>query len=403
LEEVFTTYQEIYELPEFTHPDSEVCPAAFAYALRRRHFIILAMHSPKLGVYFRRSFDTGHLGMLLPGGGIHVDKHESVHSAIQRIARRELPSAKLRNVAPVALLRNVFTCVDGRKAEHLGLGIYALLTNGTDEVGDELKAIDVKGSFVQELDPAEIPQAPAALVYKKVLDRLQMQRYSPYTHEDDVQSQVKQRYALHRKFVSPLMNLLDFGRGAAAKKVARDAASNATSFLDVACGDNREIIYAARACPLVVANDISMAQINTLEQEYRQQAKTLPSSHALLFTNHDCLDLPFRENAFDFVLVRNLLHHMENAGDFRLLVTNLRRVGRRIAIVEIEDPSRGGFWPAIRHAYYSHWLREQGNNFFERSSFQDTIKDYFPRDKCEFKFSSTIRGVYMTAIIDKRR
>jgi ubiquinone/menaquinone biosynthesis C-methylase UbiE len=177
---------------------------------------------------------------------------------------------------------------------------------------------------------------------------------------------------------------------------------SANSCIDIACGDDRGVFHLAHKVPLVVANDIAVDQIVALEREYYRGRSTHPKSHSLFFTNHDCLDLPFRENAFDIALCRNLLHHMQAARDLTALLGNMRRVARRMLVVEVEDPSDGSIWAQLRHKYYLDWLKDGGRHFYKRSDFEHVIAQHSqPGDIVRYEYLPTIRGTYMIAEVIK--
>lgn len=405
LEEIFSIYKDIYGLNEYLHVDSNVTPEAFEYATKRSHFIILAMLTKDGRVFFQRSFDTGHLSMLLPGNAVHMDEEEDMLEAIHRTARRILENARLADISPVAYLINRFKCTDGRTAEHKGLGVRALLLNDDNELARYIEDNSIKGAFLHNFPESEIPQLPSRNTYTNVKQWLLEKDYSTYVNEIEGQSAVIWRYRFHQSFANPLLKALSYAFGKYSIKYVKrrviELLQGMNSFLDVACGDDRSIFAALKKVPLVVANDISVDQLDSMKSEYLKRQKKMPKANAILFTNHDCLDLPFRENAFEAVLCRNVLHHMRTARDLKVLLRNIRRVGKRVIIVEIQDPSKESVWGRLRHLYYMHFLHDEGRSFYFRDDFENVIGRHFNGDKIEYEYLHTIRGVYMAAIINK--
>lgn len=407
LEATYSIYKDIYGLDEFKHIDEKVSPNAFAYARKRSYFIILAMLTTEGRVYFQRSFDNGHLSMLLPGAGVHMSEQDTILVTINRIARRILKNARLADVAPVTYLINRFVCIDGRSIEHIGLGIRALLLNEESELSQYMKDIAVKGAFVHSYEQDDIPQPPSRHTYSKVMEWVSHKDYSTYLNEIKTQSEVIWRYKFHQSFINPILKVLShcFGKYSIryVKNHVLTLLRGVNSFVDVACGDDKNIFSVLEKVPLVVANDISTDQLASMEKEYSRIQGKLPKSNAILFTNHDCLDLPFRENAFDVALCRNLLHHMLTAKDLTALLTNLRKVAKKIIVVEVQDPASEGFWGKLRHSYYMHFLKDVGQHFYDRHDFETVITQHFSNDKAEFEYHPTFRGVYMTAVINKKQ
>jgi ubiquinone/menaquinone biosynthesis C-methylase UbiE len=407
LDALFMAYRDLYGLKEFVHEDAGVSAAAFEYARKRRYFIILAMLTHDGQVYFQRSFDSGHLSLMLPGAAVHMEKGEGIYDAITRAAHRIIGDARLTDSAPVAFLRNRFRCEDGREIEHLGLGIRSLLLNSEDELARIVADIAVKGCFVRDYDPDQIEQAPSRNTYGQVREWLRDKRYRTYTHEIATQAHVLWRYKLHQATVNPVIRRLSRIVGQySIETVKRRVRSHlqGSRVIDVACGDDHEVIELARETPLVVANDIAIDQIISLERRYREMKTKagIPKAHALMFTNHDCLDLPFRKDAFDAALCRNLLHHMNTADDLQLLLTNLRRVARRVVVVEVEDPGKRRLGGRVLHSWYTKFLKDQGHAFFDRAAFQDVMHEAFKGDLVKLEYYPTIRSTYMLAIVDRR-
>jgi len=406
LRDTFAVYQDVYGLPEVEHADAGVLPAAFDYAKKRSFFVILIMTTRDGRVYLHRSFDTGHLTMVPPGGALHLEEDETLLPAIHRIAQRILKNARLADVAPVVYLRNLFVSSDGETpVEHIGLGVRALLLNSADELEAYGSDASLKGAFVDDFPSSEIPQPPARATYEHFRQWLKHKDYSTYLNEIDTQHDVQWRYKLHQAVVNPVFVTISrfVGRMSipAAKAKIMDVVGSVPSCLDVACGDDQGVFSLLRRIPRVVANDISVDQVAALEATYNRRRLDYPKAHSILFTNHDCLDLPFRPDAFAVSLCRNLLHHMRTAKDLELLLANMRRVARRIVIVEVEDPSRGAWWERLRHRYYLDWLKDEGRHFYNRSDFEKVLQSHFAKDRLRFEYLPTLRGTYMMAEITK--
>jgi len=403
LQRLYRDCKDLYRLPEFTHEDREIEPEAFEYAKKRRYFVILVLHTKEGYVCFQRSFDEGHLSLNLPGGSIHLDKEDTIISVIQRLVNKSFIGAKIADIAPIVALTNRFHCKSGETYEHYGLGIRALLLNDVQDIKNVARGVLYKGKFSKDFPPEEIPHPPARKTYQTFKDWFDNKQYVTYTNEIEAQSKYIWRYTCHQRFVNPVLKGLAQVIGKYSIKDVKDKilekVGSADKAIDIACGDDKGIFDHLFNVRLFVANDIAVAQIENMKRKYDSLKSILPKSSSILFTNHDCLDLPFGDAVFDVAICRNVLHHMTAAADLLGLLKNLRRVSKRIVICEIEDPKKEGVWGKARHWYYMHFLRDEGKSFYTRHDFEGVITDQFCDCTTEFEYLPTIRGTYMYADI----
>ena len=123
------------------------------------------------------------------------------------------------------------------------------------------------------------------------------------------------------------------------------------------------------------------------------------TSSFLLFTNNDARALPFGNRYFDFVICKNVLHHMPNLESVNRLVGETVRVGKRALIVEVMNPAYEGWFGRRRHWYYTKWLHDAGEFFLSREAFNAVTN--LPERVDMFEMS-TIRGVYQFALFSAR-
>jgi len=334
LDSLFKIYSEIYDLPHYLHTDSDIVPEAFEYAKKRKYFVILVLHTKDGHICFQRSFDTGHLSMNLPGASIILEEEDTIVAAVKRVARESFTNARVADIAPIISLTNRFICQSGEEFEHHGLGVRALLLNRIQDIEDLSKDKLYKGKFLQEFPVEEIPHPPAQETYSIFAKWFSSKRYTTYTNEIETQHEVLERYILHQKCINPCMKILskvfgDYSVKNVKEKIA-EKISNVDKAIDIACGDDRGIFDLLNQAKLFVANDIAVDQIRNMHSQYSSLYPKLPKSSTLLFTNHDCLDLPFKEKAFDVAICQNILHHMNTADDLQELLRNLDRIASRI-------------------------------------------------------------------------
>jgi ubiquinone/menaquinone biosynthesis C-methylase UbiE len=108
----------------------------------------------------------------------------------------------------------------------------------------------------------------------------------------------------------------------------------------VSCGDDNIIHQlASNKEAIVVANDISWSQVQLLKL------------HApnIICTNHNASHLPFKDKAFDVALCKNTLHHMPHRKHLLSMLQSMKRIAKKIIIVEIENPNQTGGFAKFLH------------------------------------------------------
>lgn len=406
LKKLFLIYKDIYQLPEYLHKDKDVVPDAFDYAKKRLYFVILVLHTKDGEVCFQRSFDDGHLSLNLPGSSIRLGKEDTIITAINRVANKSFKDARIADIAPIISLTNRFYRQNGETFEHHGLGIRALLLNDVQDVTNISREILYKGKFSKTFPCDEIPHPPAKETYKVFKEWFRKKRYTTYTNEIETQHKFLKRYFFHQTIINPFLKGLSYVIGKHPIKNVKikmlEKMGRVNKAIDVACGDDRGIFDQLCKAKILIANDISIDQIACMKKKYNSLYSKLPKSNSLMFTNHDCLDLPFRDKTFDVAICSNLLHHMNTANDLKELLKNIKRVAKRIIISEIQDPNKENVFGRLRHRYYLKFLKDEGKHFYSKDDFENIIGNEFEGSKIEFEYLSTIRGLYMFAEVINR-
>lgn len=402
LSKLFDTYSKIYKLPEFMHEDKDIVPEAFEYAMARRYFIILVLYREDGSVCFQRSFDTGHLSMNLPGGSIRFEEEDTIIDSIVRVADKSFKNARIADIAPIISLKNRFYCRTGDMTEHLGLGIRALLLNDIKDVRDISRDILYKGRFLRTFPQDSITHPPARETFKVFCDWFEKKSYKTYTNEIESQHKIMGRYHFHEKTVKPAFRFLSRFLGqnsisdVKSKIATRIPKSGRT--INIACGDDKSIFDLLDKVDILVANDISVDQITNMKKRYDAMFHST-EPRPIVFTNHDCLDLPFADKAFDIAICQNLLHHLNPGNDLRAVLRNLKRISKNVLIIEIQDPNEESIFGRVRHQYYMRFLKDEAKRFYKKNEFEMIITEEFPADAAKFEYFKTIRGVYMFAYI----
>ena len=180
------------------------------------------------------------------------------------------------------------------------------------------------------------------------------------------------------------------------REIIKSAIGNATSIIDVSCGDDKFLFDLSRDLEmnLVVGNDISWSQIESLNNKYQE----------VIFTNHNAVSLPFIDKAFDVAYCSNTLHHMPNKKTLINLLKSMEKVAKKLIIVEIENPAIiGGFAQTLNKYWYMKYLKDVGGAYLSNQQFHLIINDTFSKEyNIKFQVFENIMGRYMIAIIEKK-
>ncbi len=128
--------------------------------------------------------------------------------------------------------------------------------------------------------------------------------------------------------------------------------------IDIACGDD-DMIYDFLKMTIkggckVFANDIALSYI----QDYHSKKSDYKK---IIFTNFNAINAPFKDNVFDVLFCKNLLHHIESSSR-EILINNLLRISKQIVLVEIlkyEEQNEEG--KEIHKNFFGNMLNEIGD------------------------------------------
>lgn len=383
---LFERYKTIYELQP-VEKTYNVDRAFFDYCRKRNLFTIIALYSLRDGVFLIRTVGGEDFGWELPGSSIRP-ADETVHDAVFRIIEKEIPRVKISELEPVAIVKNKFEC-EGEQVEHIGIAFSARSRNVDNKILEDRP--EVAGLFVA--NPAErIFRFANREVYNLVMGRLQTQRHKPPDEEIDSSARCVGRYQVHKKTLGSWLK--PFSTNLVEKKIFDMCGEiSGKTFLDVSCGDSELLFaFARNGASICVGNDISWIQVRSLLEIVKKKRV-----ENVLFTNHNITALPF-QRAFDYVLCKNTLHHMQTIREFEALLENLAKVCReKLIVIEIEDPMRDGISAKLLHKYYEWFLCDVGKSFFTKDQFQAVLSDYFG-NRVHFDQLDTVKGRYLFAI-----
>jgi hypothetical protein len=109
------------------------------------------------------------------------------------------------------------------------------------------------------------------------------------------------------------------------------------------------------------------------------------------------LDLSFKKA--DYVICKNTLHHLKTSKQIRKALDQLKKLGKRIIIMDVQNPS-DNLLAKIWNIYYRFLLGDQGENFLTYMEFSSHLKHVYSDRRVKLRKVNTIKGPYMMAVID---
>lgn len=378
-------FQEIYNLDTIINK-IEVNKEYFDYCKKQKNFVILVLYD-KNGKVFLKNNGINQFKLL----GEAVNKDESVRQAVERITYKEIGKEIIREIEPIAISKNIFSCKQ-EMIEHVGLAIIA-------RVDLNLKnKFEKNFHFVNESILLSVNHFSDKKILKIFIKRFSnMVLYNSNEFQDEeieVNSKYHLRYKFHNSIVKKYFLTSKRKKQKDLINIMSQKTIGCSKFLDASCGDN-SLLFSLRYdehFKYIVANDISWSQIELISKQ-----------KDVFFTNHNAITFPFKENVFDFVYCSNTLHHMPNVESLNNLLCSLLRVGKKIVIYEIEDPKvTGGFPYYLNKYWYRGFLKDAGKEYLSSSTFKKVILKVCD-GKAKIKFSNfrNIQGNYMIAEIEK--
>jgi len=382
-------YKKIYDLVEIKEV-FEVSKEQFEYAKKKNLFSALCIYNEEGKIYLQKDFHDNYRS--LPGGSIYDT--DDIHSAIRRIAKKVHDDIIIGEIEPIALVTNIFKFGEDYHT-HIGLVSMARVRNF-----DEIKKWIVSGDFLfvtkQELH--KINKYANNKVVQVALKRIKIFAQSFPEHEIAVNEKYKVRYAIHKTIVKKFLLTPQIKKKEEFNQLLYDKIGTVNSFIDVSCGDNGFVDSLVSKIPqleIVVGNDISRSQVDLIKKDNQK----------IIYTNHNAIYLPFKENTFDIAYCANTLHHMTSRKDMKNLLEGMFSISKKMLIVEIERPKETGRLPHILNKYRYIWfLKDVGWAYLSQKEFEIVLYDLFKgRAKITFSYFRNIQGKYMIAEIEEQK
>lgn len=378
-------YKEIYKLDTITI-SKHVSKEFFQYCQNKEMFLLLIMYNNEGKVYLKQ---CGENAFCLPGG--QVDENNAIVDSVNRLTANFIHADVVSDVEPLVLVENTFI-FEEQNVKHTGLVMMARVN--TDEERNFVNGFyEINNTILNSIN----------IFSNRTILQLYLERFSDIVKrnngefqnkEIETNKKYKMRYKLHNELVkrfllTPRMKKLNKLKDIMAKKCR-----HCRNLIDVSCGDNSLLfsLLSNKEIEYVIANDISWSQIEMIEPKDK-----------VIFTNHNAITFPFKDNAFDFVYCSNTLHHISDSVNLKNLLESLIRVGKKVVIYEIEDPKITRGIPYLLNKYwYRGFLKDVGEQYLSFEEFKEIINNAY-KGKATIKFENfkNIQGNYMIAEIEK--
>ena len=376
-------YTQIYAL-ETIKKSRKVDEIFFDYCKKKKFFVLLVLYNKKGEVYLKSS---GVDQFKLIGGT--VNKDESVRDTIKRTIEGIGITETMKAVEPICFLENRYV-FNNQSVTHKGLAFMVHLKGKSTEyyqlTGERLAKF---GAFSD--------QQILSIFMKRYHEILSQNAGDFQEGEIETNEKYQRRYAVHNLLVKRFLLTPRIKKKKQIIEIMREKIGESARLLDVSCGDNSLLFnYTQEVLArngTIVANDISYSQIELITQ-----------TEGVIFTQHNAISLPFRENAFDVVYCSNTLHHIPNEHALQSLLHSLLFVGKKVIIYEIENPEiTGGFPKFLNKYYYRGFLKDVGENYLSQTQFENLITNVLGKEaKIEFSSFRNIQGNYLIAEIVKK-
>lgn len=382
-------YKELYNI-DTIREERNVTEDFFEYCRSKRNFVLVLLYDNEGKVYLKQS---GVDAFCLPGGEIFED--ETIMDAVKRIIYSIDKNVTVSDVEPLVFVENIFS-YQSNTIKHDG--IIMLARSNYKEINViSRRYYDVNESVMSKVNT--FANKNILEVYKKRLGEILKQNSGDFQDKEiETNKKYKLRYKFHNEFVKRFLLTPRVKRKYKLQSIMEKKCRKCKRLIDVSCGDNSILFSLIDGnkdddIDYIVANDISWSQI-----------ELIPEKDKIIFTNHNAITFPFKENIFDFVYCSNTLHHIPNYESLQNLLESLLRIGKKVVIYEIEDPKVSGGLPYILNKYwYRGFLKDVGEQYLSYEQFKKIINAAY-RDKACVKFETfrNIQGNYMIAEIEKK-
>lgn len=357
----FSYYDKLYSLPHLQYIQ-HTCADTISSLQRKQWFIILVLYSTEWKVFIKYDWTT----RWLPGWSVR--NNESIYESIKRISSDIHKNIDIRDIQPLVAMDNTFCHKTTAYTMH-GIVFAARLFN--PEILENTQNGDMYNLNCDFIDGVQKYWNKDILTYfynNKLSGLIKNSKIDLQDEEIKTNNIMKNRYKIHHNIWKPLLQLFWINKNKNIKNRILDKCEDKNIIIDVSCGDDNLIYDIAKDTnKIVIWNDI-----------YLNRHKPLHKNHNILFTNHNIVDLPFKDKIFDVAICKNTLHHMPHRSHLLASLQTLKRIAKKVIIIEIENPKKTGGIANLLHKYrYCGFLKDVWWAYLENNHFSAIINYIF--------------------------
>lgn len=375
IDSLLKNYQIIYGLKNVSYSE-KVSRNFLAYCKRGNYFVEVLAYNSKREIFIQRDLVRNQNSWELIGGWVNIN--ESFEDALDRVVLKETGNILVEAI-PVEIIKNTYS--SGRDSiTHTGILFIGRLKDDTPLLGNGMFT-KVPEKYLIEKDK-ELTIMGQELLKNKILQ--------PPVNEVISYTKNKLGNLVHRLLVKPISYFAG-SRIIQGVLLSQIKASDKV-VLDIACGDDGTILKIKKQGKLVVANDISRRSLKKISNKNVEKD--------VIYSNQNMVDIKFAKK-FDVVIIKNVMHHLNNPEEIDYFMKNLKLLGRKFIVIDIINPKLN-FLAKLWNKYYIWMLDDQGDYFLNFDQFKKIFNLYFAKSKMEFSKIQTIKGPYMMAVIENK-
>lgn len=384
-EKEFNNYRDILDVPEIEATFVQHDSYAMSYCVNI-DFITLIIpfdkaNGPSYNTIFVKNELVSYNKMYSEFYGTSVVEHMSFLDTAIELARRYTDCRELKfdELYPIAFITNEFIYQE-RIQTHRGLAFMGRLQESHRIANISVAQRDINETF-------NFTNPHNRVLFELVKDFMINYRLdeSVLIEQHLAQKLIsKNSKELKAKFLKDEKIKIDDYTGFKKRIVNDIKMKRPHKVIDIACGDD-DIIYDLAKLNIrggckIYANDIALDYIQNYHSKKEDYRK-------IIFTNYNAIEAPFRKLAFDVLLCKNLLHHVDPSNR-EALIRNLLSISKQVVIVEILKPEeQNAVGKKIHTDFFGKVLNEAADKDYLGST---DIVELLKAERAEIDFSDIV-------------
>lgn len=158
------------------------------------------------------------------------------------------------------------------------------------------------------------------------------------------------------------------------------------TILDITCGESTLVLELAKKSKKAFANDIVKEKVDLLRKKAEKQGIKNVS-----FLTRDAKTIQIN---VDYVICKNSLHHFEDRKQLLSFLRNLKKIGKTVLLMDIENPRKTSLRAKLWNNYYKWFLKDCGNLFYKRKELNQILKEAYKKEISP-QIIESVKGTYL--------